>query len=247
MTNILAKVERARKHLHELDGLITAFFDSRPYKIAARPHPVAEIRHTTLYVESIQPIPLAVPIVIGDILHNLRSSLDHLAWQLVLVNGGTPDRQTYFPITDPAKTIKPQAVAALGKGMSAGAQDLIRNIQPAASGDHTLWQLHQLDNIDKHRLVISSMLGTAGWTVEVESGLSLEFPSQRSFALKAGAEIVYLPTFTYSKRKIEDFKLSLELLFDEPDSVPCDPVLQRLAQMADFTEALVARFEPRLV
>ena len=43
------------------------------------------------------PIPVDLSLVIGDAVHNLRSALDHLAWQLVLANGQTPTTQTAYP------------------------------------------------------------------------------------------------------------------------------------------------------
>ena len=37
-------------------------------------------------------------LILGDLLHNLRSALDHLAWQLVVDGGGTPSQDTNFPV-----------------------------------------------------------------------------------------------------------------------------------------------------
>jgi hypothetical protein len=42
--------------------------------------------------------PIGPSIVSGDLIHNLRSSLDHLAWQLVKVSESEPGGWTYFPI-----------------------------------------------------------------------------------------------------------------------------------------------------
>jgi hypothetical protein len=42
--------------------------------------------------------------LIGEFLHNTRSSLDHLAWQLVLSNSGEPSLATCFPILQTAPT-----------------------------------------------------------------------------------------------------------------------------------------------
>jgi hypothetical protein len=37
-------------------------------------------------------------LLVGDLAHNARSALDHLAWQVVLHGGGSPDERTGFPI-----------------------------------------------------------------------------------------------------------------------------------------------------
>ena len=43
-------------------------------------------------------LPADFSAVVGDFFHNVRSALDHLAWQLVLRHGLEPTRKTAFPI-----------------------------------------------------------------------------------------------------------------------------------------------------
>ena len=100
---IRLKLSRAEKHLCDLDAAIRFFCESKPYRISVKPHPVAEIDYVRLFVESVTPVPAEIGLIIGDAVHNLRSALDHLAFQLVLANGKTPVTTTEFPISDPAK------------------------------------------------------------------------------------------------------------------------------------------------
>src|ERR1700686_281492 len=86
------KIERAKKHIRDLGVRIRMFCESDAYTIGVKPHPIAEIQQTTLYFASVDPIPDDISLIIGDAVHNLRSSLDHLAWQLVLANGGISSR-----------------------------------------------------------------------------------------------------------------------------------------------------------
>jgi hypothetical protein len=246
IVNIRHKLQRARKHLHDLHAAVEAFRESKPYKICAKPHPVKQIRHTVLCVESVQPLPPEIPLIIGDAVHNMRSCLDHLAWQLVLANGNTPDRATYFPILDPAKDPSPKVKAETGKGMSDDARDLIWQLQPRVSGLNKLWQLHQLDIFDKHRLVIAATLANAGWEVKAAAGGSIEFPTSYTFPLRAGYEITNLPTSTYERQKIDDFKLIIEVKFDEPQANSLESVLTTLDDMAIFIDALLLKFEALL-
>jgi len=37
---------------------------------------------------------------IGEVAHSLRSALDHLAWQLVIAAGNSPNNRTQFPICE---------------------------------------------------------------------------------------------------------------------------------------------------
>lgn len=45
----------------------------------------------------VREFPSWASIVSGDYVHNLRSALDHLAWQLVKVSGAKPGSWTSFP------------------------------------------------------------------------------------------------------------------------------------------------------
>ena len=98
--SILLKVGRAKHHISDLEKRRDAFLADEPYRIGAKPHPIPEIEHTRLYVESVKPVPTDIPLILGDAIHNLRAALDHAAWQLVEAGGGIPSKDTYFPIGD---------------------------------------------------------------------------------------------------------------------------------------------------
>lgn len=115
---------------------------------------------------------------IGEIIHDLRSALDHLVWQLTLANGHTPPafplprgscwRRVSFPITD-ADTDFGQVVrnrivrSGAGVGCLWGVRPELltefKRLQPWFRRKHSdradLWKLQELWNIDKHRTVIA--------------------------------------------------------------------------------------------
>src|SRR5579864_4992836 len=93
---IRLKIERAKEHIRDLDAAIKRFVQEQPYTLGAKPHRIPEIEHTTLYVAEVKPIPDCISLIVGDAIHNLRSALDHLMWQLVEAAGGSPDRNIYF-------------------------------------------------------------------------------------------------------------------------------------------------------
>jgi hypothetical protein len=90
-----AKIERARDHTDRLEKLEKRFLKRRPNRVffdkEAEPPWV-------LIMAVVEPVPLLFSTVAGDLVQNLRSCLDHLVWQLVLLDGGTPGRHTSFPI-----------------------------------------------------------------------------------------------------------------------------------------------------
>ena len=95
--------------------------------------------------------------VIGDCLHNLRSALDHLVWQLVLTNPPKrPSRKNQFPICKTADGWIEALSRDRLRGVVPKAIPLIWGLQPYVMTpidpvSHPLWILNELTNIDKHR------------------------------------------------------------------------------------------------
>jgi hypothetical protein len=72
-----------------LDERVEAFIDSNAYGID--PKVEIETGEVILYGEALREPPMEEwGTIIGDVVHNLRSALDHLIWQLTLANGHTP-------------------------------------------------------------------------------------------------------------------------------------------------------------
>lgn len=162
---IRTKVERAKKHVGDLEREIRAFLDTNPYAAGLKPHD--HIPHTKVYylVKAEEP-PANISAITGDVLANLRSALDHLAYHLAVVNGTADERvlkATYFPISDDATKYVAEAPGKV-KGMSQAAKDAIAACKPYKGGNDVLWQLHKLNNIDKHRFVV-----TVGSSISVQT------------------------------------------------------------------------------
>lgn len=97
-------------------------------------------------------------VLIGDILHNLRSSLDHCAYQLVL-SGADPSplhlNESQFPLCDSLDAFGSAAPRRLA-GVSDRCLSIVRLNQPFQYNDLRLSPLHhlrELSNRDKHRLL----------------------------------------------------------------------------------------------
>ena len=103
-----------------------------------------------------EPSPLHLGVIVGDFMHNLRCVLDHLVWQLVVLNGQQPGDHNQFPIFDTPGAYKKKAGRYL-RGVAADHRALIETFQPYHLEDdaasHYLAVLRDLSNIDKHRFV----------------------------------------------------------------------------------------------
>lgn len=243
---IRLKIERAKKHIGDLESAIKTFIEGKPYTLAAKPHPIAEIKHTTLYVSDIEVVPGNISPIIGDAIHNLRSSLDHLMWQLVEAGGGIPNKSVYFPIAESPQ----QYQSAIGnreiQKIAPDALHIIGSIQPYKTLDRTLWMLHELDIIDKHRLLLTITSSMDKWGVDIAKGMNIWFNEDRFIPLVAGYEVVSIPTSTYSKPN-QDFQLGIDIAFGETEIAEGELVLYTLNKMADFVEGIVSQFDRFLI
>jgi hypothetical protein len=110
--------------------------------------------------------------MVGDCVHNLRSCLDHLAWQLVLLAGNDPTISTEFPVFKDSGLFKKKAGPKMD-GMSSTAMRLIEDVQPFNTRQpeaeiDDLWLIHELSNIDKHRRLHFSQFTLMGGRCRLE-------------------------------------------------------------------------------
>jgi hypothetical protein len=100
-------------------------------------------------------VPIEYSIRLGEILYNLRSSLDQLIWQLVHANYKAPSHRNEFPIFDDESRFNNTMKTKLA-GVSQQSLTKIKKMQPFSKDNQwsALKTLHSLCNIDKHRSVI---------------------------------------------------------------------------------------------
>lgn len=153
ISTVMHKVNRAKVHLDALNEFIKSWreshlqgihehddFERREYVVELRP-PFSDLREGAL--------------IAGDFICCLRSSLDHLAWQLAATVTPEPSKRICFPIHG-ENTLDSQLLFTKSVfGIPDEAVAVIRSLQPYQGGSeykfHFLWILHALWNIDKHR------------------------------------------------------------------------------------------------
>lgn len=174
------KLGRALEHLLSLDDGIAAYLDSDPVKLVREidgRHPGRVVLSLALNSEP----PMMLSVLIGDCVHNLRAALDHLVWQLVLANGGTPQGGgggTQFPIIQSLRRDGTDPAVKVAGGVSPKALAIIESVQPFRRRDaenHPLAILSRLSNTDKHRTLLLS----TGQSVRTQAFLSAADGSAR--------------------------------------------------------------------
>ncbi len=154
LDRLLAKHNWAKKHIDNFDAAVADFRRANPHTIRKKQNLAAG--SVTYYVEDIPKIDPELAMRFGDAVHNLRSTLDHLARALVEATGVSFDpKNTSFPICNLAKDYKSVARARV-VGLGQPCLKILDSIEPYKDGSsHQLWQLNELDIIDKHRMLVA--------------------------------------------------------------------------------------------
>lgn len=94
-----AKLHRANTHLGTLNKLVDEFEASEPYSLS--PEPGDKPDEVAYRLRIMQQTPAEISTVVGDVLHNLRSALDSVAYELAVQSKGElterEEQVTFFP------------------------------------------------------------------------------------------------------------------------------------------------------
>jgi hypothetical protein len=206
LEGVTLKIKRAQAHLYEIEMAIHTFSGGALDSVTLEEDP--ETNEQFFQLRELRRPDESLGILIGDFLNNLRSALDHLAFQLVKhpvvasKEPPTPDRQIQFPICDDSEKFK--AAKWRLRGAAPGVEALVETLQPypgrtppLASYHSRLSILRDLNDWDKHRLVhvVENQLADIGflnpeylsdWTLRTPG--SFEAPTELArYKLRPGA------------------------------------------------------------
>jgi hypothetical protein len=153
------KIERSNQHIRDIEARIVALHKTNVSRVEIHPQfgterLVHEFTDATAFDD--------LALLLGDAVHNLNSALDYVWWHTArrliptVVNDRTklPVRETFKELEgwfkSPGK--KHPAIDTISPELS----DFILNkVRPYRGGNPAIWPIHVLDNIDKHRLLIT--------------------------------------------------------------------------------------------
>jgi hypothetical protein len=203
------KARRGKAYLRELTGLMDKYVAAPiPHKVVVR---FDKPRKALVFTgEIVRPMKDALlwGCLLGDGIHNLRSALDHLVWQLVALDTGKePSTDNQFPICDSGGAYwsigrkgQPSTRDFRLRGLSADHLAVIDSCQPYRSytpgKQHPLSALRELSNHDKHRLVHTTLFAISlkGVTLQpnADAGEQIGEPEIKPFSEDGPVEVLVL-------------------------------------------------------
>ena len=229
------KVERAKHHITDLEVQFGAFVEKNPYSVAVGHNP--ETGKATIRLVFKEKIPARFALIIGDAIHNLRTALDHIAWELIGHDGGTQDRYLKFPTGD--NRVSFEASCQGIKTPSRAVRDLFQSqeVFPSGKGD-ILYTLHLLDIADKHTVLtpIIRAAKVSKLIIYHRTGQVQATLIDNIFAGDTGtyADIWNVPEGGYVEID-EDTKATPAIFLANVQGVPAQPVFPLLGQLRHAT------------
>ena len=166
LDGIHAKIRRAEEQIEKMTDEADKLCKDLQQDIIREVHDDVN-EQVWVYQGSTPTVPVEWSVIIGEILYNMRSALDHLVWQLVITNENTPGRNNEFPIVidyEDWQQVKDRTL----KGVSQRHQTMICSLQPFTGGIglpfgvSKLKVLDNLSNIEKHRHIVVAVLAANG-------------------------------------------------------------------------------------
>lgn len=207
------KLVRATEHFQALKAAVLEYSG---WNRSVVPEYEASTRRYLARFKLLKPLPRRWSLILGDAIHNVRSSLDALVFALASRHSGPLSSQeakdVQFVIADNAQEFGKQKARRLGR-LSPAAQDLIEAMQPYVPcswhGGNPLGAIRDLDNTNKHRHLIINKVridhgnlyiekpgvtGGQGLVIPLTPGLYSDGDVLAEFALPPGYDTVNMRT-----------------------------------------------------
>jgi hypothetical protein len=239
------KIERAKQHISDLNLQITKFVKRNPYFLRVEPEPprnAIELKgdpkrcHLTIRVrEELTP---CIPLTLGDAIHNLRSALDLLAYDLLRGISGVKENHIKFPFG--ANQSHFEGAVKNGQICLAGSKvvDVMLSTKAYPGGNDPLYSLHDLDITDKHFEMLE--IGSTGLMPTIRGNINII--DCRISPLKDGVVFAAMPTPGNCKFG-DEFDVGVEIHFAKGLPFERESIVPTLFQLVKLVEDIVTEFE----
>jgi len=243
MDSAYLKINRAEKHFLELSSM---FRKEKPFRYYLETNFKTGDRAT--FAKKNEDIANDAAIIIGDILHNLRSSLDHAYWNCTekFTKSDGERRKIQFPIKPTEIALKSSVLPGLPSRVSKDFPAALESLKPYRDGgNRLLCAIHDLDVLDKHKLLIP----TGDFTKISSSMIQRQVPDFPSGLMSCGfgnnrRDVGWkVEPMTWTQRRKskiprsniieEELDVPVEIVISDID--PTKPALEVLQELIDLT------------
>jgi hypothetical protein len=252
LTGVIVKLRNADEHLQRLHAATRAYLDSgtKPAGVVAEQDPSDRTRGYLRFKVFSEP-PLEIAVIAGDVIHNLRCSMDYIIEELVKRNGKKPGSSNQFPICTTPDGFADALRRGRLNGVSKTGIAAVKQHQPfegtaKGSARPPLLLLLQLSNYDKHHmLAICALNASLVWSFVNRDGLVLR-SDRTTEPVRDGGVLAEMPAnmvINGEKTQLQA-QITISIGFNEPALSPFE-VFETLQVIREFIgKVIVPAFEP---
>jgi len=236
------KIEWAKKHILDLHAKVSGIAISSLY--IPRIEHNSQTGNDVLKIEVTQILPSAgeLALVIGDALHNLESVLDYALNEVVFRRLGRYDDYTKLPF----RLTRDKLVTAVNGALIHQASEAVSNfivdvVKPYKGGNEALWALNDLNNIDKHRLLLPVLHINIVNDIRVQNDRGDKHIIDQ--AITRGTRFAVHELSGRNFNITDKGKPSVLILFDKGSPWEGKPILPSLRQFTEMLASLVDGIE----
>lgn len=152
-----AKLDRAGETLQSLTAEIEAFNVLAAKQIELKHGLTPDGMEYVITAHGTIVIPARFAVIVGEIVHHMRSALDHLICDLVVANGDQVTTRHQYPICSTPELYKDAVKKGNVRGLKKSTYEIIEAHQPYTQknpADTVLAVVQDFNNQDKHRLLL---------------------------------------------------------------------------------------------
>ncbi len=228
-----SKAQWAKSHIYKLVGEYRALLDSELARLTVEDD--FEPGQQRVKVVRITEFPPSIPLIVGDAVHNLRTAFDYI---MVAITGR--DRMA-LPVGKTRDDIisKSEHYRTMEADMPDLARFVVDVIQPYQRGQFLLWELSELDRIDKHRLILPTTGQAHRFGVDIEDQGGKRFRSW----FTAGEGFATTQSFVGPLKIHHEGSPALSVSFGPGTPLNGEPVLETLDKFSELALQAIERFE----
>lgn len=239
------KIERAKKHINDLNDICCAYVDSGFCEIWVERDSKNE--DYLLKLAQTKEPPQDIPLIIGDAIHNLRSALDIAYCELIRDIAGIALRpKTQVKIVKTRKQLISGLIKGEGilKSKPAIAEVIADTLSPYVEGNEKslIHSIHDLNITDKHIILIPVFCPSKAVITNIKMGgltigrleADINPNGVLNIARMGGGEIDF---------KFDSEAVSFSVLFGKDQPLEGEPVVQSLQNLVKFTFEVIKDLE----
>jgi hypothetical protein len=242
-----AKIEWAKNHINGIEQIVKFLTSQDGYIVKSQQD--SKSGQYFCYIGPKDGIPIALPLHIGDAIHNLNCVMDYLWSGLARTADPSVASKITFPRHANRQALETELNNSRGNNaliMQAFPQSkefILNTVKPYDGPDGIIWSLNKIDNINKHRLLIpvtNIITFKRDLVIRAQDGsMAIHKAGINVKTSGPNLSIGFAAPFEFN----DDSEPTISVIFAEDDPFGGEPIFETLVDLTESVTKVVQAFE----